>query len=373
MKTLKLAGWMKVSAIAAICLLTAFILSSCGEKPTPTPGSEGATGTPVELMGAGATFPNPLYVKWMDAYAKANPDVKINYQSVGSGAGIKQLQEGTVDFGGSDAPLNAEETTGMKGGSVVHLPMVAGAVVLAYNLPGINSGLKLTPEVVANIYLGKIKKWNDKQITALNPDMKLPDSEIGTVHRSDGSGTTYIFTSYLAAVNDDWNKIGANKSPKWPEGIGIGGKGNDGIAAELKKGEGSIGYVELSYAVQNKLTFASIKNKAGNFIEPTIKSTTAAMAGKAADLAKDIKSPIINSDDKDAYPIAGITYIMIYTDQKDPKKGQALVNYLNWAIHDGEKMAEELLYAPLPDALVKVNEKTLETITTGGKPIKAGK
>lgn len=369
MKKLELAGWMKVSAIAAVGLMTAFIISSCGEKPTP--GSEATTSAPVELMGAGATFPNPLYVKWMDAYTKANPGVKINYQSVGSGAGIKQLQEGTVDFGASDAPLNADETTGMKGGSVVHLPMVAGAVVLAYNLPGINSGLKLTPEVVADIFLGKIKKWNDKQITSLNPDMKLPDSEIGTVHRSDGSGTTYIFTSYLSAVSEEWKKaVGANKSPKWPEGIGIGGKGNDGVAGALKSTEGTIGYVELAYADQTKLTFATLKNKAGNFIVPTIKSTTAAIAGKVADLQKDIKTSIINSEDKDAYPIAGITYIMIYTDQKDATKGQALVNYLNWAIHDGEKMAAELLYAPLPAEVVKINEATLATITSGGKPIK---
>jgi len=286
-------------AMAAGLLGVLVLASSCGQKA-------------VSLNGAGATFPFPLYSKWFDEYGKSNPDVQINYQSIGSGGGIKQLREGTVDFGASDAPLSDEEVKAMPA-PVVHLPMVAGAVALAYNLPDVPTGLKLSSEVVAGIFLGEIKKWNDKQIAALNPEVKLPARDITVAHRSDGSGTTYIFTHYLAAVSKTWaTKVGAGKSVSWP--AGIGGKGNEGVAGVLTKTPGSIGYVELAYADQNGLTVAALKNRAGAFVMPGIDSTTAAAAAAVEAMKKDVRVSIVDSSGGDAYPISGFTYILLYKD-----------------------------------------------------------
>ncbi|MHB9132717.1 MAG: phosphate ABC transporter substrate-binding protein PstS [Armatimonadota bacterium] len=311
------------------------------------------------LNGAGATFPYPLYSKWFSVYGQ-NAGVQINYQSIGSGGGIKQLQAGTVDFGASDAPLSDADLKKMPA-PVVHIPTVAGAVVLVYNLPGIGKGLKLSPQVIAGIYLGQITKWNDKNIKALNPKVNLPGLTIAVAYRSDGSGTSYIYTSYLSAVSSAWkSKVGAGKSVNWP--VGIGGKGNEGVSGIVQQTPGSIGYVELAYAVQNKLSYASIRNKSGNFIEPGIASTTAAAAGAVSAMKKDVRVSIVNSAGKTAYPIAGFTYILIYKHPKDAARGKAVVTFLRWANYDGQKYAAPLLYAPLPKEVMHLNEVALKSV-----------
>jgi len=322
------------------------------------------------LTGAGATFPYPLYSKWFDVYGKAT-GVRINYQSIGSGGGIQQLKAGTVDFGASDAPLSDEEAKSMSG-QVVHVPTVAGAVVVAYTLPGVSKGLRLTPDVVAGIYLGHIKRWNDKRIASLNPGVNLPNLAVAVVHRSDGSGTTYIFTSYLAAVNRAWAvRVGAGKSVDWP--IGLGGKGNEGVAGLVKQTPGGIGYVELAYATQNRLPYANIRNRAGRFVEPTLASTTSAAAGAVKAMQKDVRVSIVNASGEDAYPIAGFTYILVYRSQRDQAKGRAMAEFLWWAIHDGQKYAPALLYAPLPEEVMKINERAIKSITHAGKPLLAAR
>jgi phosphate transport system substrate-binding protein len=329
-----------------------------------------AAGSQVNLTGAGATFPYPIYSKWFDAYNKQT-GVQINYQSIGSGGGIQQVKAGTVDFGASDAPLSNQRLKEMPR-PIVHFPTVAGAVVLAYNLPGIATNLQLTPEAVSGIYLGKITMWNDKQIAAANPGLSLPNVPIAAIHRSDGSGTSYIFTSYLAAVSKDWKElVGSNTSVSWP--VGLGGKGNEGVAGLVRQVNGAIGYVELAYAKQNRLSVASVRNAAGKFIEPTIESTTAAVNGAAAMLAKDVRTPIVNSAAPDGYPIAGLTFLLVDKQQRDAAKGKAIADFIAWAMTEGEGMAAALDYAPLPASVVKVNQANLASLTFGGKPIVAGK
>ena len=313
----------------------------------------------VDLNGAGATFPYPIYSKWFSVYAEKT-GIHINYQSIGSGAGIKQLMANTVDFGASDAPLSDDEVKAMPA-PVVHIPTVAGAVAISYNLESVGKGLHLSPEVLAGIFLGTITNWNDKNIALLNPKVKLPDEAITVAHRSDGSGTTYIFTHYLAAVSADWkSKVGTGKSVNWP--VGVGGKGSEGVSAVVEKTPGGIGYVELAYAITNNRAYASLKNKSGNFISPTIASTTAAAAGAVGEMKKDIRVSIVNSANKDAYPIAGFTYILLYKHQMDAAKGKELVNFLKWANHDGQQYAEKLYYAPLPSAVVKLNDAALKSV-----------
>jgi phosphate transport system substrate-binding protein len=347
--------------LASLLILLICVASCTG--PTPSPDHTG--GKAVNLNGAGATFPYPLYSKWIAEFAKVNPQVRINYQSIGSGGGIQQLKNGTVDFGASDAPLSDKEMQEMPA-LVIHIPAVAGAVVVAYNLPGIEQGLRLSPEALAGIYLGEINRWNDKKIADLNPQIKLPDLAIAVVHRSDGSGTSYIFTHYLAAVSKPWaDKVGAGKAVNWP--AGIGGKGNEGVTGAVKQTPGSIGYLELAYARQNKLTFAAIKNQAGSFIEPNLTSTTAAAKGAVKTMEKDVRISIVNSPAKDAYPISGFTYLLVYQNQKDAQKSEALVKFLDWAIHDGQKFAEALLYAPLPPEVVKIDEQALKRINAQKK------
>ena len=329
----------------------------------------GAGGGPVKLQGAGATFPNPLYQKWLSEYGKVNSGIQIDYQSIGSGGGIKQLQAQTVDFGASDAPMTDEELKATAG-TVLHIPTVLGAVVVTYNLPGVSSPLRFSPEVIADIYLGKISKWNDARIKADNPEANLPATDISSVHRSDGSGTSFVFTDYLSKVSAEWKeKVGANKSPKWIGGIG--GKGNEGVTGQVKQTPNTIGYVELAYAVQNKLPVALIKNKAGNFIEPSIDAVTAAAAGTVAGTPDDLRVSIANADGPTSYPISSYTYILVLQDQKDAGKGKALVDFLWWGIHDGEKFAKELQYAPLPDEIIKRAEAKLNSITAGGKPLRS--
>ncbi len=306
------------------------------------------------INGAGATFPYPIYSKWFDEYAKVDPSVRFNYQSIGSGGGQKQILAQTVDFGASDGPMS-DDNLAKAQGKLLHIPTVAGADVVAYNLPG-SPALKLDADAIAGIFLGQIKKWNDPKITALNPGVTLPDQEIVVVHRSDGSGTTYIWTDYLSKISPEWKtKVGTNTSVNWP--TGIGGKGNEGVAGQIKQTPGALGYVELIYAVQNKMPYADVKNAAGEFVKPTLESVTAALA--TADIPDDFRFSMTNAPGKDAYPIAGATWLLVYQQQKDAAKGKKLVEFLKWSVTDGEKMAKDLQYAPLPES---VQQRVLKRI-----------
>ena len=298
------------------------------------------------INGAGATFPYPIYSKWFDEYAKVDPSVRFNYQSIGSGGGQKQIMAQTVDFGASDGPMS-DDNLSKAPGKILHIPTVAGAVVVTYNLEG-NPALKLDADTIAGIFLGTIKKWNDPKIAATNTGTKLPDQDIVVVHRSDGSGTTFIFTDYLSKVSSEWkSKAGTNTSVSWP--AGIGGKGNEGVSGQVKQTPGAIGYVELIYAIQNKMPYADIKNSAGEFVKPTLDSVTAALA--TANVPDDFRFSMTNPMGKDAYPIAGATWLLVYQQQKDPTKGKKLVEFLKWALTKGETMAKDLDYAALPDSV----------------------
>ena len=300
------------------------------------------------INGAGATFPYPIYSKWFDSYAKVDPSVRFNYQSIGSGGGQKQILAETVDFGASDGPMS-DENLAKAPGKLLHIPTVAGAVVVSYNVPGVAT-LRIDGPALAGIFLGKIAKWNDAALQAQNPGIKLPDSDIVVVHRSDGSGTTYIFTDYLSSVSPVWkSEVGRNTSVKWP--TGLGGKGNEGVAGQIKQVPGAIGYVELAYAVQNKLPFASIRNSSGHYIAPSLDAVTEALA--TADIPDDFRFSMVNPPGAKAYPIAGTTWLLVYQHQKDALKGKKLVEFLRWAYTSGEKMAATLDYAPLPESVVE--------------------
>jgi len=320
------------------------------------------------INGAGATFPFPLYSKWFSEYNKLHPNLKFNYQSIGSGGGIKQITEGTVDFGASDAVMTDEELA--KARDIVHIPMVLGSVVLVYNLEGVEN-LKLSADLISGIFLGKIKTWNDPSLTKENPGLKLPSTAITVAHRSDGSGTTNIFTDYLSKVSPEWKSIvGVGKSVKWPSGLG--GKGNEGVTGLVKQNPGAIGYVELAYATQNKLNTASLKNKAGAYVKASIESTSAAAAN--VQVSDDFRSSsVTDADGKGAYPIAGFTYLLVHKDQKDRAKGDALMHFLWWAVHDGQKLAAPLDYAPLPAPIVKKVEAVLKQLTVEGRPVQFAK
>ncbi|HVM62566.1 MAG TPA: phosphate ABC transporter substrate-binding protein PstS [Verrucomicrobiae bacterium] len=308
------------------------------------------------INGAGATFPYPIYSKWFDEYAKIDPSVRFNYQSIGSGGGQKQILAETVDFGASDGPMS-DENLAKAPGKLLHIPTVAGAVVVTYNLPGAPK-LKLDGSTIVDIFRGKITKWDDVRIAAQNPDAKLPDLDLVVVHRSDGSGTSYIFTDYLSSVSDAWRtEVGRNTSVKWP--VGLGGKGNEGVAGQVKQTPGAIGYIELIYAAQNNLPFADIKNSRGNYVSPSLASVTAAVA--TAKVPDDFRFSVVNAPGGDAYPIAGATWLLVYETQKDAAKGKKLVEFLNWALTQGEQLAPALNYAPLPEnlqerALARVKE-----------------
>jgi phosphate transport system substrate-binding protein len=320
----------------------------------------------LKLNGAGATFPYVIYSKWFDVYHQKT-GIEFNYQSIGSGGGIKQVTEGTVDFGASDAFLSDDQLKAVKekqGVDVLHIPTVMGAVVLSYNLPEVGKGLHLTSEIVAGIFLGTIIRWDDQQIAAVNPGKKLPDQAIIVAHRSDGSGTTAIFTDYLAKVSDEWNKkVGRGTSVNWPTGLGQ--KGNEGVAGIIKQSPGSIGYVELAYAVKNNLPYATLKNKAGNFVDATFEAVSAAAAGSAKSLPEDLRVSITDADGKNSYPISGFTWLLIYKNMKDAAKQKAIVDFLKWAMKDGQSFAKDLYYAPLPAEVVKMCEKKISTI--GGR------
>ena len=344
---------MKVKSLAAATMITALLASaSYAIAGCPTKGIK-------ELTGAGATFPYPLYSKMFSEYDKAC-NVKVNYQSIGSGGGIRQLQEQTVDFGASDGVMDDKQKSEAKGGAVLHIPTVAGAEAVVFNLPGIKrSQLKLTPEVLAEIYLKKITNWNDPKIKALNPAVKLPDLAIAVVHRSDGSGTTFIFTNYLSKVSAEWkDKVGFAASVNWPGDVG--GKGNEGVANSVKQIPGAIGYVELAYANQNKMDWLQIQNKAKKYLDPSLDGAAAAADQK--DLPDDMQIVITDSANPAAYPISGFTWLLIYENQTDPAKGDAVAQLAWWMIHDGQKFATPLEYAPLKGAAVKKAEALLKKI-----------
>jgi len=306
------------------------------------------------LNGAGATFPNPMYSKWFSEYHKLHSDVQVNYQSIGSGGGIRQVIASTVDFGASDMPMTDKQLQEAKT-KILNIPTVLGADVPAYNVPGVSSDLKFTPEALAGIFLGKISKWNDKAIAAANPGVNLPDRDIIVVHRSDGSGTTFIWTDYLSKVSPEWkSQVGADTSVKWP--IGLGQKGNEGVAGSLRQMAGAIGYVELIYAVQNKIAYGSVRNSAGAFVKASLEGVTAA-AASAPKMPDDFRVSITNAPGKDAYPISSFTWLLIPAQSKDPAKGKILADFLNWMVSDGQKMTSELSYAPLPENVAaKVKE-----------------
>ncbi len=323
----------------------------------------------VNLNGAGATFPYVIYSKWFDVY-KEKTGTTINYQSIGSGGGIKQFTEATVDFGASDGPMTDEQIAAAKqklGTDVIHIPTVMGAVVLTYNVPGLASGLKLTPAVIPDIFLGVITKWNDQRIASANPGVSLPDMPIVVVHRSDGSGTSYIFTDYLCKVSGYWkDKVGKGTSVQWP--TGLGGKGNEGVAGQVKQTSGSIGYVELAYAIKNNLGYATVQNKSGQWVVPTIESVTEAAKGALKNIPDDLRASITDPD-KGGYPICGMTWLLVAREQRDATKGGALANFLWWAIHDGQSFAHDLYSAPLPKEVVKLCEKKIEMVSSGGKKL----
>ena len=349
-----------------VSLLAALGWACTTDKSGAKDTSAAATnsGGAVDLTGAGATFPYPLYSKWFADYA-ASTGVKINYQSIGSGGGIRQLSEGTVDFGASDSPMKDEEIAKAKG-PVMHFPTVLGAVAVTYNLPGVASGLKLSGPVLADIFAGRITKWNDPRIAALNPGVKLPNSDVLVVHRTDGSGTTFVLTDYLSAVSPAWaSGPGRAKEVSWP--VGLGGKGNDGVAGQVKQTPGAIGYVELAYAKQNNLPFAAIQNKAGSFVIPSPEGMTAAAAAVAANLPAntDYRLSIVNADGANAYPISSFTWILVYAAQADAEKGRKLRDFLKWALTEGEKQASALDYAPLPESMATRLTARLDSIKAG--------
>jgi phosphate transport system substrate-binding protein len=300
------------------------------------------------LNGAGATFPNPMYQKWFSEYHKAHPDVQINYQSIGSGGGIRQVLAGTVDFGASDGPMTDEQLAQSKT-KILHIPTVLGADVPAYNIPGVTAELKFTPEALAGIFMGKITTWNDPAIAGPNPGVKLPNQPIVVVHRSDGSGTTYIWTDYLSKVSPEWqSQVGKGVSVRWP--VGLGGKGNEGVAGMIRQMQGAIGYIELIYAIENKITYGVVRNAAGNFVKASLESVTAA-AGSVKSMPADFRVSITNPPGKDAYPISSFTWLLIPEQSKDAAKGKILADFLNWMVNDGQKMTAELAYAPLPESV----------------------
>jgi len=318
-----------------------------------------ARGQTIQLNGAGATFPAPIYTKWFSEYHKIHGNVQVNYQAIGSGGGIRQITERTVDFGASDGPMTAEQIQNAPG--ILHFPTVMGAVVPVYNIPGVDAELKFTGAVLAEIFMGKITKWNDAAIAALNPGVKLPDSDIAVVHRADGSGTTYIFADYLAKVSPAWKKtVGVNTSVKWP--VGVGGKGNEGVAGQVKQQPGAIGYVELIYAIQNKIDYGQVRNSSGRFVKASLGGVTASASAAAAAMPKDFRVSITNAPGPDVYPISSFTWLLVYENQKDKAKGKIITDFMHWMLADGQKYCADLGYAPLPREVVALEEAAIARV-----------
>ncbi len=327
----------------------------------------GVSSAQTNLNGAGATFPNPIYQKWFSEYHNEHNNVQINYQSIGSGGGIKQLQSGTVDFGASDGPMTDEQLS-QTPQKVFHIPTVLGAVVPTYNIQGISSELKFAPDVLADIYLGNIKKWNDPRIAKANPGVKFPDEDIAVVHRSDGSGTTYIFTDFLSKVSPAWkDKVGKSTSVNWP--VGLGGKGNEGVSGMVKQTEGSIGYVELIYALSNKMPYGSVQNAAGQFVKASLDSVTAA-AASVKEMPDDFRVSITNAPGKTAYPISSFTWLLVPAEWTDSTKEKAFVDFLNWMVDKGQTMTESLSYAPLPKNVASKVKARIKEVKVKGQTAK---
>ena len=354
----------QVPAIAVIASAIAFA-AACGGSDQPSGGTPGAAGTSSaagQINGMGATFPYPIYSKWFEEYGKAHPAVRINYQSQGSGAGIRGLTNKTVFFGASDQPMK-DDALKSAPGPILHFPTVLGAVVPVYNIAGVTQELKFTGPVLADIVLGKIKKWNDPALTKLNPGVSLPNADITFVHRSEGSGTTFVWTDYLAKVSPEFKQtVGADASVKWP--VGVGAKGNEGVTGMVKQSPNSIGYIELVYALQNKVAYGAVQNAGGNFVKASVESVTAAAAGAASTMPEDFRVSITNAPGAEAYPIASFTWILMYENPDDKAQGRAMVDFMKWALTDGQKFATELGYAPLPQAVVDAELKTLERVKT---------
>jgi phosphate transport system substrate-binding protein len=347
------------AAVAVFVLCTA-----CGGGSSAPVSTNNATpaasGGKIQLNGAGATFPNPIYSKWFSEYNKLHPDVEINYQSIGSGGGIRQLTAQTVFFGASDAPMTDEQMK-QAPGKILHFPTVLGAVVPVYNIEAVPAQVKFTGPVLADIFLGKIKKWNDPAIAKANAGAKLPNNDITVVHRSDGSGTSFIFTDYLGKVSDEWKqKVGVNASVNWP--IGVGGKGNEGVAGLVKQTPNSIGYVELVYALQNKIPYGAVQNSAGEFVTPSTDSVTAAAAGAAANMPKDFRVSITNAPGQGAYPISSFTWILMYEEPKDKALAKVMVDFMKWALSDGQNIAPTMGYAAVPVNVVQTELEQLNQI-----------
>jgi len=345
------------ASMKKLTIIAALLLAVLGCKPneTTTTTTNAATGATIQINGAGATFPYPIYSKWFDEYHTSHPNVQINYQSIGSGGGIKQLSAETVFFGATDGPMNDEQLKNAPA-PILHFPTVLGGVVPIYNIPGVTSQLRFSGPTLANIYLGRITKWNDAAIAKENPGVSLPATDIAVVHRSDGSGTTYIFCDFLSKTSPDYKaKVGVNTSVSWP--VGVGAKGNEGVTGLVQQTPGAIGYVELIYALQNKIPFAAVQNKSGAFITASLDSVTAAAAGVA--MPDDFRVSITDSDAKDAYPIASFTWMLLYQSPKDKERAKILVDFLKWALTDGQKDATALHYAPLPKSVV---DKELQAI-----------
>jgi phosphate transport system substrate-binding protein len=323
----------------------------------------------VQLNGAGATFPNIIYQKWMLTFNQATPTIQLNYQSIGSGGGIRQFSDGTVDFGGTDAPMSDSAIAAIQG-NVLHIPTVLGAIVATYNLPGVTQQLKFTPDVLADIFLGKVTKWNDARITSINAGVTLPATDMVVVHRADGSGTTYGWTDYLTKVSPEWaSQVGKGTSVNWP--VGLGGRGNEGVAATVNQTPGAIGYVELGYAVLNKMAFGQVRNSAGTFVAPTLEAVTAAAAGVLTKMGPttDFRVSLTNPDGAAAYPIATMTWLLVHKTYADVAKAKALVQFIWWAETEGQPMAPTLGYAPLPPQLRPWIQARLKSITAGGRPV----
>jgi phosphate transport system substrate-binding protein len=331
-----------------------------------------AASAQVQLNGAGATFPNIIYQNWMLTYNQTHADVKLNYQSIGSGGGIRQFSDGTVDFGASDAPMSDSAIAAI-GGNVLHIPTVLGAVVAAYNLPGVAQPVRFTPEVLADIFLGKITNWSDARLASINPGVTLPSQDIIVVHRSDGSGTTYVWVDYLTKVSPEWaQKVGRGTSVNWP--VGLGGRGNEGVAATVRQTPGAIGYVELGYALINKMSFGVLRNRSGNWITPSLESVTAAAAGAMKEMGPntDFRVSITDSPGAQAYPAASFTWLLVHKTYTDSVKARALVQFIWWAETDGQAKTTEVGYAPLPKELRGWIQARLKSITAGGRPVWKG-
>jgi phosphate transport system substrate-binding protein len=344
-------------------VLAATVAAACGggnTQPVTANSSSADSSQTLPINGAGATFPYPIYSKWFSEYNKLHPNIRINYQSIGSGGGIQQIINQTVFFGATDGPMNDEQLKAAPG-RILHFPTVLGAVVPVYNIPGIAAELKFTGSVLADIYLGKIKKWNDPAIAKLNPDVKLPATDVTVVHRSDGSGTTFIFVDYLSKISSEFkSKVGVSTSVQWP--AGVGGKGNEGVSGLVTQTPGSIGYVELIYALQNKINFGPVQNAAGEFVKASVAAVTKAAAAAAPNMPADFRVSITNASGAGAYPISSFTWLLLHEDPKDKAAGKAMVDFMKWALTDGQKYCADLGYAPLPTNVVMLEQAALDQI-----------